>query len=175
MSIIAAITPDIFTPWSDRNLTHELQADEGLQIYRDGNKTLRLADPIGGLAAAKKYRLVISGDDLWGFAFGAIWVGQEFTVDLAVTLWTALASAVTSVTVERDIVPGSTVVARTKDGADLTVSSVVGRVVTIASHTGQVAYVGYRPRLTMLLSDSWSLRFERNSFVSGNSIQLREG
>ncbi len=174
MNIIAAISPDIFTPWSDRDLTHELAPDDGLQVYRDGNKTLRLADPIGGLTAAKKYRLTISGADIWGMAFGATWPGQQFTVDLAITLWTPLASAVNSVTLERSIVPGSDVAARTKDGSDLSVSSVVGSVVTVASHAGQTAYVGYRPRLTMLLAEPWSLRFERAGFVSSNSLVLRE-
>lgn len=174
MTILAAISPDILTPWSDRDLSFDLQPDEGLQVYRDGNKQLRLADPVGGLAAAKKYRLTISGDDLWGFAYGSVWVGTQFTVDLSITLWHALPSGTNTVTLERTVVPGSTVVARTKDGADLTVVSVVDGVVTVGAHLGQTAYVGYRPRLTMLLADNWALRFQDNTHTAGNAIVLRE-
>lgn len=174
MDIIAAISPDIFTPWSDRILTHDFAPDEGLTVYRDGNRQLQLADPIGGLDAAKKYRLTISGDDIWGFAYGGVWIGTAFTVDMAITLWTALASGTNSVTLERDVVPGATVIARTKDGADLGVLDVDGRDVTVAAHLGQTAYVGYRPRLSMMLAETWSLRFERAGFTSGNSIVLRE-
>lgn len=172
--IVAAISPDIFTPWADRDLTFDLQPDDGLQVYRDGNKQLRLADPVGGIAAAQKYRLVISGEDLSGFAFGGVWVGTQFTVDLGAPIVHSLASGTNSIDVGRTIVPSSTVRAMTKDGADLTVSSVVGSVITVASHTGQAAFVAYQARLTMLLSDPWSLRSQVRQVISGNSLVLRE-
>lgn len=173
-AVLLAITPDILSPWSDRDLTYEFGPIEGLQTYRDGNNTMRLADPVGGLATKKKYRLTITGDDLEAFAFGGIWPGQVFTVDLATSLTHQLASAVTTVTLERTVVPGTSVTARTKDGAPLTVSDVTGGVVTVASHTGQSAFVRYQPRLTMVLIDPWSNRFARAAWVNSNSIVLEE-
>lgn len=171
--ILVALTPDIFAPWSDWDITHEFEPIEGVQVYRDGNGALQVADPVGGLESRRKYRLTLSAEDVEAFAFGGIWPGQEFTVDCAQLTTHVLPSGTNTVTLERTAVPGS-IVARTKDGADLTVSSYVDNVVTVASHTGQAAYVAYRQRLTMRLVGPWKQTYRRNESSSTSSIVLEE-
>ena len=172
--VILAMTPDILTPFADADLSYEFGPDDGLETYRDGNGALALADPPAGLASRQKFRLAISSaQQINALALDGIWVGDSFVIDVAVQMHSWLADGDTEVTLDRDPVPGS-VEALTKDGAALTVTDVTSRTVTVASHSGQAAYVGFFPRLTMLLDQPWRATFRRNAWEMANSLVFRE-